>query len=265
MEIIIHQTPEAAAERSARIVSDLIRNKNDVVLGLATGSTPLAFYRKLIELHKKEKLSFKRVRTFNLDEYVGIPATHPQSFRYYMEENLFKHIDIVPENTHVPDGMMENPMLSGPAYEMLINEAGGIDLQILGIGANGHIGFNEPTSSLSSSTRVKTLTKKTLSENKRFFKPDEFQPFLAITMGIATIMESRRILLLATGEKKAEAVAATIEGPISSMCPASVLQWHPKVSLILDSQASSLLKHTEYYKFVLSLQDGLTEKFGDPR
>lgn len=265
MEIVIVDNFELVAERSAVKVAELIKRKPDAVLGLATGSTPMALYRKLIEMHKKEGLSFAEVRTFNLDEYVGIPPTHSQSYRYYMEENFFSHIDIKHENTHIPDGMIDNPMEAGPAYEELIKQAGGIDLQILGIGANGHIGFNEPTSSLKSRTRVKTLTKKTLNDNSRFFAENEFQPYLAITMGIGTILKSKRILLLATGPHKAEAVAQAVEGPLSAICPASVLQWHEKTSFIIDTQAAMLLKHKSYYKFVLTQQDGLVERFGDPR
>ncbi|MDD5091848.1 MAG: glucosamine-6-phosphate deaminase [Candidatus Wallbacteria bacterium] len=265
MEIIILETSAQVAERGAQIVCELVRKQPDSVLGLATGSTPMALYERLIEKHKTNGVSFSSVTTFNLDEYVGLDPQHPQSYRYFMNKNLFEHIDIKPQNTHIPPGNLDNPLAAGPQYEDQIRQAGGIDLQILGIGANGHIGFNEPTSSLGSRTRIKTLTKKTIDDNSRFFAQDEFQPYLAVTMGIATIMESKRIILLATGWKKAEAVAETVEGPVCALCPASALQWHPCTSMILDTAAASLLKHTAYYKFVLNEQDRLVERFGDPR
>ena len=260
MEIIILPNEEAVATSSADLVESQIRAFPDTVLGLATGSSPLGLYRELIRRHQQHELSFHKVRTFNLDEYVGIPADHSQSYRTFMDENLFKGIDIDLSNTHVPDGMAENPLEAGPAFEKKIAEAGGIDLQVLGIGTDGHIGFNEPTSSLRSRTRLKTLTKQTVEDNSRFFGPDEFQPKLAITMGIGTILETRRILMIATGENKAEAVQDMIEGPISSICPGSALQLHERVTVILDETAARNLKYQDYYQHVSEIQDDLVKK-----
>ncbi len=265
MEIIITDSPQLVAERSANLIQNLIDKNPHAVLGLATGSTPVALYEKLIELYKNKGLSFKDVTTFNLDEYVGLDPEHRQSYRYFMNDLLFSHLDINIENTHLPDGMKENPMESGPEYEGKIKKAGGIDFQVLGIGANSHIGFNEPTSSLGSRTRIKTLTQKTMKDNSRFFKKDEFQPYLAVTMGISTIMESRKIILLATGRNKADAVKNTVEGPVTSVCPASALQWHPNTTVIVDLEAAEKLEYKDYYKFVLREQDKLVQRFGNPK
>ena len=262
MEVIIHPTAEDVAVRAADIGCDALRKNPSLVLGLATGSTPLALYAQLIRRHQAGQACFRGVTSFNLDEYVGLPPTHAQSYRHYMNTHLFSQVDIGLARTHVPDGMMENPMDAGPAYEEAIRAAGGIDLQILGIGANGHIGFNEPTSALHSRTRVKTLAEKTVTDNSRFFKPGEFQPRLAITMGIGTILEARRIVLLATGESKADAVAAMVEGPVTAMCPASALQFHVKTTVICDRAAASQLRMRDYYQFVLAQQDALTARFG---
>lgn len=174
-----------------------------------------------------------------------------------MDENLFDRIDIEKSNTQVPDGMAENPLEVGPAYEQSIQEAGGIDLQVLGVGTDGHIGFNEPTSSLKSITRVKTLTKQTIEDNSRFFEPGEFQPALAITMGIQTILDARRIVLLAHGENKAEAIRDMVEGPLSAFCPASALQFHQRTTVLIDEAAASRLSLGNYYKFVGEMQDEL--------
>lgn len=261
MEVLILPDEDAVARRCADIVEAQVENRPDSVLGLATGSSPVGLYNELIRRHQTHALSFEQVRTFNLDEYIGIPASHPQSYRSFMNRTLFDQIDIDPAKTHVPDGMAENPLAEGPRYEVAIAVAGGIDLQVLGIGTDGHIGFNEPTSSLGSKTRVKTLTKRTLEDNARFFQPDEFQPQLAITMGIATIMEARRILLIATGEGKAQAVRDTIEGPLASVVPASVLQMHEKATVLLDRAAASKLRLRDYYQFVSAIQDDLVRKF----
>ncbi len=260
MEIIILPTEKEVAKRCADLVEAQIRTFPDTILGLATGSSPLGLYRELILRHQVHGLSFSEVRTFNLDEYVGIPADHPQSYRTFMNLNLFDGLDIDKANTHVPDGTMENPMDAGPAFEQKIADAGGIDLQVLGIGTDGHIGFNEPTSSIRSRTRLKTLTKQTVEDNSRFFGPDEFQPKLAITMGIGTILETRRILLVASGENKAEAVRDMIEGPVSSFCPASALQMHERVSVVLDEAAAQNLNYQEYYRHVSEIQDELVKK-----
>lgn len=260
MEILILSDPEAVARRCADIVEAQMKTMPNSVLGLATGSSPIGLYEELIRRHSEYGLSFKDVTTFNLDEYIGIPADHSQSYRTFMNETFFKKVDIDPARTFVPDGMADNPLNVGPAYEEKIQAEGGIDLQVLGIGSDGHIGFNEPTSSLRSRTRVKTLTKQTLVDNSRFFAPDEFQPKLAITMGIATILEARRILLIATGEGKADAVRDTVEGPLSAFVPASALQLHERATVVIDEAAASQLKLKDYYQFVGDLQDDLVKK-----
>jgi glucosamine-6-phosphate deaminase len=219
-----------------------------VVLGLATGGTPVGLYRQWIEYHRAGLVSFQGVTTFNLDEYVGLPPSDPRSYHAYMREHLFDHIDIPDENTHLPDGCAEDLNESAAQYEWQIEEAGGIDYQILGIGSDGHIGFNEIGSSLASKTRVKTLTQQTRSDNARYFDSFEQVPTMAVTMGIGTIMTARSILLMATGESKARAIRDAVEGPVTSMVPASVLQLHPDVTIMIDEAASQLLAHRDYYR-----------------
>lgn len=250
MEIIICKNSAEVAKRSADLVeADLLKNAK-LVLGLATGSTPLGLYKELIRRNRLKRISFKRVRTFNLDEYVGLPSTHQQSYRYFIDKNFLDHIDISKRNTSVPNGMASNLESECRRYDKAISKSGGIDLQVLGLGGNGHIGFNEPTSSLSSRVRLKTLTERTVRDNHRFFRRGEFQPGVAITMGIANILEAKRVVLLATGKEKAKAVAAMIEGPLTSMCPASVLQLHSCTQIILDQAAASRLKLRDYYLWV---------------
>lgn len=250
MEIILQPDAYAACEKAAQLIADLVRRKPTAVLGLATGSTPLKLYAELIRLHRQEGLDFSRVRTFNLDEYLGLGATHPQSYRYYMQEHFFQHVNLKPEHTYLPDGLTQDVSAECEAYEQAIQEAGGIDLQILGIGTDGHIGFNEPTSSLASRTRIKTLTERTRQDNARFFDRESDQPFHVVTMGIGTILESRQVVLLAFGESKAEAVGLTVEGPLSASVPASALQLHPKAHVFLDPEAASRLKRQDYYHWV---------------
>ena len=246
MEIIIQPTPEASAEVAARIIARQLREKPDSVLGLATGSTPLSLYRILIGM----KLDWSRVTTFNLDEYIGLPREHPQTYHSFMWENLFRHVNIRPENVHIPDGNAPDVPAFCAAYEESIRAAGGIDIQILGIGTDGHIGFNEPTSSLASRTRIKTLTPQTRRDNARFFGSEDEVPFHVITMGIGTIMEARMNLLLAFGENKAAAIAGAVEGPITAVNPASILQLHPVAKVCLDEPAASQLKRADYYRWV---------------
>jgi len=251
MEIIIKQNAQAASEAAARVVARRVREKPNAVLGLATGSTPLMLYKELIRLHQEDGLDFSKVSTFNLDEYIGLPPEHKQSYRRFMNENLFEHINIRMENTHVPDGMANDVPAVCAAYEQAILDAGGIDLQVLGIGSDGHVGFNEPTSSFASRTRIKTLTRRTVTDNARFFSGDESQvPHHCITMGIGTIMEARTNLLLAFGENKADAVHGMVEGPITANNPATVLQMHPSVKVCLDEDAASKLERTDYYRWV---------------
>lgn len=246
MEIIIQPTAASAATIAARIIAGLLRKKPDAVLGLATGSTPVALYQELIAMD----LDWSRVTTFNLDEYIGLPREHPQSYHSFMWENLFRHMNIRKENVHIPDGNAVDIPAFCEAYEARIREAGGIDLQLLGIGTDGHIGFNEPTSSLASRTRIKTLTRRTCEDNARFFGPGEEVPHHVITMGIGTIMEARENLLLAFGEAKAKAIAEAVEGPVTANNPASVLQMHRTVKFCLDEPAASLLQRADYYRWV---------------
>jgi glucosamine-6-phosphate deaminase len=246
MEIIIQPTEEAAARIAARLMARLLRDKPDAVVGLATGSTPLPLYRELVQM----KLDWRRVTTFNLDEYVGLAPEHPASYHYFMRENLFRHINISAKNIYIPDGMTSDVPAFCRRYEERIRKAGGIGLQLLGIGSDGHIGFNEPSSSLASRTRIKTLTARTRRDNARHFGGEAQAPHHVITMGIGTIMESRHCLLLAFGKKKARAIAGAVEGPITAMNPASALQLHPKVTICLDEAAASLLKMKRYYRWV---------------
>ena len=241
MEIIIKENYDQMSKLAARIIADIVRRKPRCVLGLTAGSTPLGTYRELIRMHQEEGLDFSQVVTFNLDEYLGLPPTHEQSFMYFMCRNLFDSINIHPANVHIPSGVAEDIPAHCKWYEEQIRETGGIDLQLLGIGANGHIGFNEPGSSLGSRTRVKKLANKTVRDNARFFADVDEVPWYAVTMGIATILEAKKLLLLAHGENKAEAIAKTIEGPITAMCPASAVQLHPNVTIILDSAAGKKL------------------------
>lgn len=250
MEIIICENPTSASRLAALHVAAVIRAKPEAVLGLATGATPVALYAELAELFRRGMADFSRCSTFNLDEYVGIGRDHPASFSRFMREKLFRHINVLPENTRIPDGLAGDIPGHCAAYEKAISAAGGIDLQILGIGADGHIGFNEPSSSLASRTRLKTLTRKTREDNARFFGRGEPVPQHAITMGIGTIMEAREAVLLAFGEAKAQAVANAIEGPVSASNPASILQMHPRAVIFLDDLAAGLLQRSDYYREV---------------
>jgi len=247
MRVIIEKDYDAMSKRAAQFVAELVREKPDCGLGLATGSTPIGMYKELIRMHKEEGLDFSRVKTFNLDEYYGLSPDHPQSYHYFMRQHLFDHINIAPQNINIPDGKVRDVKAFCAAYERMIKEAGGIDLQILGIGADGHIGFNEPGSSLGSRTRLKTLAEETIRDNSRFFKSMDEVPKFAITMGIATIMDAKRCILLASGIRKAKVVAQAIEGPVSSQITASMLQMHPDVIVILDEEAASELKRKNYY------------------
>jgi glucosamine-6-phosphate deaminase len=246
MEIIIQPTQQAATEVAARIIARLLRDKPTAVLGLATGSTPLALYQMLVAMN----LDWSRVTTFNLDEYIGLPRDHAQSYYSFMWENFFKYINISKENVHIPDGNAHDVPRFCREYEERILAACGIDLQVLGIGTDGHIGFNEPTSSLASRTRIKTLTQQTCKDNARFFGSEESVPHHVITMGIGTIMETRQNLLLAFGQNKSRAIAEAVEGPITSINPASILQMHPVVKVILDEPAAADLKRADYYRWV---------------
>lgn len=249
MEIIIKNNYSEISSESAIIIANQIKAKPDSVLGLATGSTPIGLYEELVRLHLNEGLDFSNVISFNLDEYVGLPKEHEQSYKMFMQNKLFSKINIKEENIHIPDGSL--PICDKcEKYESSIKSFGGIDLQILGIGSDGHIAFNEPSSSLGSRTRVKTLTEETIKDNSIFFNDIANVPKFAITMGVGTIMEAKEILLLASGKSKAIPIKKAIEGPITSMCSASAIQMHPKTIVILDKDAAKDLNEQDYYKWV---------------
>lgn len=262
MKVVILKDAAEVAKYGADIFIKQIKRKPDSVLGLATGSTPVALYKELISAYQSGRVSFKNVSSFNLDEYLGLTGTHPQSYRYFMSQQLFDHIDIEKSQTAVPPGDAEDPFSACEQYENNIKQKGGIDIQLLGIGRNGHIGFNEPSSSLMSRTRVKTLTRATIDDNARFFGPDEYQPHLSITMGIGTILESKKVVLLATGANKAEAIKATVEGPLTAACPASALQMHEHVVLVIDEAAASQLADVDFYKHIEMENQKLLERLG---
>jgi glucosamine-6-phosphate deaminase len=250
MQVIIQDTPSRACIHVARMIAAVIRSKPTAVLGLATGTTPIPVYQELVRMHREEGLDFSRVTTFNLDEYVGLSPKHQQSYHFYMQHQLFNHINIPPGNTFIPDGLAADIPAWCAEYEKNIREAGGIDIQLLGIGHDGHIGFNEPTSSLGSRTRIKTLTRQTVQDNARFFNNQADVPRHVITMGVGTIMESRQCVMLAYGSRKANAIASMVEGPVTAMCPATALQWHPRVDVVIDRAASEKLANADYYQWV---------------
>jgi glucosamine-6-phosphate deaminase len=259
MLVILKRDNEEVNEQAAQLIAGAIKKKPALILGLATGSTMVGVYKHLVRLHQAGSLDFSQVTTFNLDEYLGLPASHPQSFHHFMNEYLFRHLNVSPRNIHIPDGGIRGDYDAYCAsYEQSIRAAGGIDLQLLGIGRNGHIGFNEPTSSLASRTRLKVLSRETLADNTKFFAPGEDSPRCAITMGIGTILEARKILLLATGAQKAAAVAKSIEGPITCAVSASALQLHPDVTFLLDEPAATQLTQRDYYNRVLEMTTLLT-------
>ena len=263
MQVIIFDNAQHVAENAAEWVAELINKKSKPVIGLATGSTPISLYQELVNKHKAGQLSFSNTTSFNLDEYLGIDEKNEQSYRHFMNHNLFDHVDIDKSNTFLPTcNQGENPRKQGLAYEDKISQAGGVDLQILGIGANGHIGFNEPTSSLASRTRFKTLTQQTLEDNSRLFSENEFQPTLAMTMGIATILDARYVLLMATGKNKAKSVNNMITGPLSAACPASALQLHENTIVLLDQEAASELADKEYYIWANKQNQKIHQEFG---
>jgi len=250
MEITIASSYEEMSAISAKIIAKEIKRKHDLVLGLATGDTPVGTYQELVKIYQNEGLDFSKVTSFNLDEYVGLAPLHKNSYNYFMWDNLFKHININASKVFVPQGNTEDPEEFCAWYESQITKAGGIDLQVLGIGGDGHIAFNEPGSSFASRTRVKALFEQTIVDNSRFFNNVEEVPRFAITMGIGTILEARKILLIANGEKKADVVAQFIEGPVTSQITASALQLHTYVNVVLDEGAASKLKRKDYYNWV---------------
>ncbi len=245
MEIVIVESPERVSATAAEIIAGLVSEKPNAVLGLCTGSSPKEVYAELVLRHRAG-LDFSRVTTFNLDEYVGLPHTHPASYHRQMAEQLFDHVNVTPERVHIPDGMTKDIARTCADYEAAISAAGGIDLQLLGIGENGHIAFNEPTSALESRTRLKTL----------FARPglDASLPRHVITMGIGTILDARHCVLIAFGQRKARAVAQMVEGPLTAFVPASALQRHPLTTVIIDEAAASELTLAEQYREIQRLK-----------
>ena len=243
MNVIVKKTTDEMSLAGAKIFAEVIRNKPNCVLGLATGGTPVGMYKELIKMHKQDGLDFSKVTTFNLDEYLGLDGDHDQSYRYFMNDNLFNHINVKKENTYVLNGVAADPQLFCDGYEMLIKAIGGIDIQLLGIGGNGHIAFNEPGSPRSSRTRIVDLTKETIAANSdgRFFSDPKDVPTQALSMGMATILDAKEILLIANKDSKADAISKTIEGPASEDVPASLLQEHSNTTIVLDEAAASKL------------------------
>jgi glucosamine-6-phosphate deaminase len=241
LKLIETNSYEELSQQAAFKIISLIKDNPKLNLGLATGSTPTGVYKKLIEDHQENKTTYKDINTFNLDEYIGISKKDPNSYHYFMCENLFDHIDIPLEQTHIPDGTAKELEEECRRYEHFIQEHGGIDLQILGIGQNGHIGFNEPGTSFYSKTHIINLAESTRKANSRFFESLEDVPTQAVTMGIASIMESKEILLLVSGASKAEALARLINGDVSEQFPASILKNHQNVTIFADKDAIALL------------------------
>jgi len=256
MEVIIRPTYQEMSRAAAQAVARVMYAKPNAVLGMATGSTPQGLYQELVRMHREEGLDFSQVTTFNLDEYVGLPVSHNQSYHYFMHENFFRHVNIPPQNIYIPSGTTNNYHAFCAWFEKRINDCGGIDIQILGIGSDGHIAFNEPGSSLTSRTRLKTLARQTIEDNARFFHRIEDVPIYAITMGVGTILEARELILLANSEKKADAVAQAVEGPVTSMITASALQMHPRATVFVDEPAASKLKMRDYYEWIQQKKPG---------
>ncbi|HRW18078.1 MAG TPA: glucosamine-6-phosphate deaminase [Dermatophilaceae bacterium] len=247
MEVVI-TTPDQAAGLVADAITELVVRRPDAVLGVATGSSPLAVYDELGRRVADGRLTLARARAFMLDEYVGLPAEHPERYRTVIDRDFVAKVDIDPDNVHGPDGLADDLPAACAAYEQAIADAGGVDLQLLGIGSDGHIAFNEPGSSLASRTRIKSLTRQTREDNARFFGGEvEAVPRHCLTQGIGTILKARHIVLVATGRSKAEAVHQLAEGPISALWPATALQLHPHVTVLVDSAAASRLQLGSYY------------------
>jgi glucosamine-6-phosphate deaminase len=248
VEIVILPTPVEVGRLAARKIAQVITRKPDAVVGLATGSSPTAIYTELAAQVRSGELDARQARGVALDEYVGIPADHPQSYLSVITRQVTEPLGLEPGNVYVPDGRAADIPAACAAYEATIRDLGGVDIQILGIGANGHIGFNEPTSSFASRTRIKTLAPQTRTDNARFFGDPEEVPTHCLTQGLGTIMDARELVLVAQGEAKAAAIAGAVEGPVSSMCPGSILQFHPEAYVIIDEAAATQLTLADYYK-----------------
>lgn len=248
MEVIVAK-PDELARLAAGAYEQLMRRYPSAVLGLATGSSPLAVYDELVRRHAEEGLSFARAKAFNLDEYVGLPADHPQRYLNVIFHDFTDRVDFAPGAVQGPDGLADDLAAACTAYEEAITAAGGVDLQIMGIGTDGHIAFNEPGSSLASRTRIKTLTEQTRADNARFFGGDISQvPQHCLTQGLATVMRARHIILVATGRSKADAIHQLVEGPVSAMWPATILQHHPHVTVLVDDAAAGRLQLADYFR-----------------
>lgn len=242
MILIINENYEEMSKIAAMTIAEVIKNKPDAVLGLATGNTPIGTYKELIRMNKENKIDFSKVTTVNLDEYVGLSGDNPQSYRYFMNDNLFNHINIKKENTYVPNGSAKDLDEESKNYDKLIDDLGGIDIQILGIGNNGHIAFNEPDEVLISGTHLTNLTQSTIDANSRFFNSIDEVPKTALTMGLGQIMKSKKIILLANGSNKAAVVKEFLSGKITTQNPATMLQMHRDVTVIIDKEIESLIK-----------------------
>jgi glucosamine-6-phosphate deaminase len=250
VEVIVRPTPDDVARVAADVVAGVVARRPAAVLGLATGSSPVGVYAELARRVADGLLDASGVTAFALDEYVGLPAGHPQRYAAVVARDVTGPLRLDPARVHVPDGHAADLEAAAEEYERAIAAAGGVDVQLLGIGANGHIGFNEPTSSFGSRTRIKTLTERTRADNARFFASPDEVPLHCLTQGLGTILEARRLLLVAQGEAKAEAVAAAVEGPLTSMCPGSALQLHPRATVVVDEAAAARLTLVDHYRHV---------------
>ena len=248
MEVVIVADAEAASAIAAGIVERLLGTKPACVIGVATGSSPVITYRRLVEAFCAGRITFAGAHAVLLDEYVGLPADHPQRYRRFVHEQLVEHVDLPVEHVHAPDVDTQDLAEAGRRYEALLTELGGVDVQLLGIGSDGHVGFNEPGSSLRSRTRIKTLTAATRADNARFFANLDAVPRHVMTQGLATIGDARHLVLIACGVGKAPPIAAAVEGPLTASCPASILQLHPHVTVVIDEAAASGLTHAAYYR-----------------
>lgn len=260
MNILISPDLDSLSTRASEIVIAAIRAKPDVVLGLPTGRTPLGLYERLVHAHRERGLDFSRVTTFNLDEYVGLSPDDPRSYHAYMREHLLDHVNIPEGRAHIPDGSCERPGEHCAEYEAGIRQAGGIDMQVLGIGVNGHLGFNEPGASLAAGTHVTALAPETIQANAYAFGTEEHVPHLAVTVGLGTIMHARRCVLMAAGEAKADAVRAAVEGPVTASCPASILQMHPSAVALLDEAAACHLERLDFYRHQQRTWEALADR-----
>lgn len=250
MEVIICPDEAAAARTAASCIAHLLAGNKNPVLGVATGTSPLATYANLAAMVEAGRLDLSGGTAFALDEYVGLPPSHRQSYARTIERTVTVPLRMDPSRVHVPDGMAEDLLAACAAYDKAIADAGGVDVQVLGIGTNGHIGFNEPATSFASRTRVETLTRSTREDNARFFVDGEQVPMHCVTQGLGTIMDARNLVMVALGAHKADAVAATVEGPVSSMCPASIMQFHPSAIVVVDEPAAVGLRLADYYRHI---------------